>query len=135
MANAFFDKGREKWANGQIAWLADNIKLVLIAASEYTVNLATHEFLSSVPEVARVATSSNLSGKTCTGGILDADDVILPEVVGASCASYAFIKDTGDPATSPLLIWVESAAGLPVLPNGGDLKIAHDNGSNKIAKL
>jgi hypothetical protein len=44
-------------------------------------------------------------------------------------------KDTGTAATSPLIAYIDTATGLPVTPNGGDITVTWDNGSNKIFKL
>jgi hypothetical protein len=55
MSNALYDKGREGFLDGSIDWDRDVIKAVLIDAADYTVNLATHQFLSDIPAAARVA--------------------------------------------------------------------------------
>lgn len=72
MANALYDKGREGFLNGDIDWTTNNIKLMLLDSADYTANLSTHDFLDDIPSLARVATSSNLSSKTSTGGTADA---------------------------------------------------------------
>ena len=77
MANGLYDKARQRFLEGSIAWLTDNIKLILIDADNYTVNLSTHQYLSDIPNLARVATSGNFAGKTSTNGVADADDVTL----------------------------------------------------------
>lgn len=135
MASALYDKGREKFLTGAIAIATDNIKIVLVDTASYTVNLATDEFLSDIPSGMRVATSGNLSSKTTTAGVFDAGDVTLTAVTGAQSEALVIIKDTGTASTSPLIAYVDSATGLPVTPNGGDITIAWDNGSNKIFKL
>ncbi|GAI46620.1 unnamed protein product, partial [marine sediment metagenome] len=45
-------------------------------------------------------------------------------------------KDDGvDDVSSPLIALIDTATGLPVTPNDGDITIAWDNGANKIFKL
>lgn len=135
MANALYAKGRQKFLEGSIAWLTDNIKVVGVDAADYTADLATHEFLSDIPSGARVATSANLTGKTSTAGVADADD---PSFVGATGDQFEYLaiyKDTGSAATSPLIALIDTATGLPVTPNTSDIAIQFDNGSNKIFKL
>ncbi len=39
MANALYDKGREAFLRGQIDWINDDIRVILIDAADYTVNL------------------------------------------------------------------------------------------------
>lgn len=135
MANALYGKGREKFLNADIDWAADNIKVVLVDTNDYTVSIDTHEFLSDVASGARVATSSNLASKTSTLGVADAADVTLSAVTGDQSEALVIYKDTGSAATSPLIAYIDTATGLPVTPNGADITITWDNGSNKIFKL
>ena len=72
MANALYDKGREAFLAGGINWSGDSIKAVLVDTGAYTVNLATHQFLSDIPAGARIATSANLGSKTVAAGVADA---------------------------------------------------------------
>ncbi len=136
-----YAKGREKFLGGssQINWTADNIKAVLVnvsgAGTIYTPNLATHEFLSDIPAGARIATSPNLTGKTNTDGVADADDVVFPAVSGPICEAIAIYKDTGVAGTSPLIALINAAAGLPVTPNGDAIAAGWDNGPNKVFVL
>lgn len=135
MANALYDKGREKFLRGELSWHNDTIKAILVDAADYTVNLATHEFLSDIPSGARVSTSAAFASKTTTAGVADADNITLSAVTGDPSEIVVLIKDTGSAATSPLIAYLDSATGLPVTPNGGDITITWDNGSNKIFKL
>lgn len=135
MANALYDKGRQKFLEGSIAWLSDTIKCVLIDAADYTVNLATHEFLSDVLAAARVGTPQTLGSKTSTAGVADAADVTFPTVSGDPSEAILLYKDTGVETTSPLIAYIDTAAGLPVTPGGGDIIVAFDNLANKIFKL
>lgn len=43
-------------------------------------------------------------------------------------------KDSGADSTSPLLLLIDTAPGLPITPDGMDIQIQWDNGSNQIAK-
>ncbi|WOI86000.1 hypothetical protein [Rhodococcus qingshengii] len=136
MSNALYDKGREGILDGSIAWASNNIKAVLVDTGAYTVNLATHANLSDVPSGARIATSGNLSTKTSTNGVADADDVTFTAVSGASVEAIVLYKDTGTPSSSRLLAYIDTAgSSLPVTPNGGDLTIQWSSGTNKIFKL
>jgi hypothetical protein len=135
VASGLYDKGRQKFLEGGIAWLTDTIKGVLIDTGAYTPNLATHEFLSDIPAGARIAISNALAGKTSTAGIADATDITFAAVPGPTTVeAVAFYKDGGTPATSPLIVYVDSATGLPFTPNGGDVNLVIDN-VNGIFKL
>ena len=135
MANALYDKGRQGFLEGSIDWDTDTIKAVLIDAADYTVNLATHQYLSDIPSAARVATSAALSGKTVTNGVADANDFTFTAVSGDPSEALVIYKDTGTEGTSRLIAYIDTATGLPVTPNGGDINVAWDNGANKIFKL
>lgn len=135
MANALYDKGREAFLSGDIDWISDDIKVVLVDTGAYTVNLSSHQFLSSVDPSARIATSSNLTSKSATNGVADAADVTLSSVSGVQSEALVIYKDTGSASTSPLIAYIDTATGLPVTPDGSDITITWDSGSNKIFKL
>ena len=133
MVNALYGKGREKFLSGDIAWDTDNIKVSLVDTRTYTVAIDTHEFYSDLSGV--VADSGNLASKTVALGVADAADVTFSSVTGSSAEALVIWKDTGVAATSPLIAYIDTATNLPVTPNGGDITVAWDSGSNKIFKL
>ncbi len=135
MANALYDKGRQRFLEGAISWLNDTIKVLLVDTGLYTVNLAAHEFLSDVPSGARVGAAQTLAGKTSTGGVADANDVTFNTVTGNSVEALVIYKDTGVETSSPLIAYIDTATGLPITPNGGNINVVWDNGANKIFKL
>ena len=73
--------------------------------------------------------------KTITAGVANADDVVLNAVTGAQSEAIVLFQDTGNPATSKLIAYINVATGLPVTPNGGAITIQWDTGINKIFKL
>lgn len=135
MANSLYGKGREKFLRGQLDWATSNIKAILVDNAYYTVDINAHEFVSSVPALARIAVSTNLTGKTDLLGIADADNVTFPLVSGATAEALILYKDTGVEGTSPLIAYWDTASGLVLTPNGGDVIVNWDNGPNKIFKL
>lgn len=135
MANALFDKARQRFLEGQFNWTTDTIKAVLVDTGTYTPNLSAHEFLSDIGTGARISTSGSFTGKATTGGAADANDVTFTSVTGASIEAIVLYKDTGTDATSPLIAYIDTATGLPITPNGGDIIVTWDNGANKIFKL
>lgn len=135
MANALYDKAREKFLLAQINWSSDTLAAVLVDTGAYTPNLTTHEFLSDIPIGARISTSGALTGKTTTLGAADANDTTFTAVTGTTVETIVIYKDTGSAATSSLIAYVDTATGLPITPNGGDIIVTWDNGANKIFKL
>ena len=135
MANALYDHGREGFLDGSIDFDTDDIRCILIDAADYTVDLATHDNLDDIPAAARVAVSGALTGKTVAAGVADADDVTFTSVTGDQCEAIVIYKHTGVESTSRLIAYIDSATGLPVTPNGGDITVQFDSGADKIFKL
>lgn len=134
MANALYDKGRQRFLEAQLNWLTDTIKVTMVDTAFYTFNVS-HEFLSSVPDTARTGTPALLTAKTSINGAADGGDVTFAAVTGPSIEAIVIYKDTGDAATSPLIAFIDAATGLPITPNGGDIIITWDNGINKIFRI
>lgn len=135
MANALYDKGRQGFLDGSIDWDTDDIRIILIDAADYTVNLSTHDNLDDVAAGARVAVSGALASKTVTDGVADAADVTLSAVTGDPSEAIIIYKHTGTESTSRLIAYIDTATGLPVTPSGGDIIVQWDSGANKIFKL
>lgn len=134
--SGLYAKGRERFLTGQLSWLTDDIRAVLIDAADYTVNLASHEYLSDIPSAARVATSGTLASKTAAGGVADAADLTIPAVTGDIAEALVLFKYTGTDSTSPLIVYIDTGAtGLPVEPNGAAITVLWNNGPTKIFQV
>lgn len=136
MATTQYTLGLQKIINGSIALLTDNLKLVMVDTAAYTANLDTDEFLSAIPSGDRIAFSPNLAGKsiavdTSTNPdqvMFDANDGTFTAVSGDPTEAVVLIKDTGDPATSPLIAYFDGAS-VALTPNGNDVDfVIHANG-------
>lgn len=134
MANGMYVKGIEALMQAGINLVSDTIKVTLVDAADYTVDLAAHDFINDVPAGARVATAT-LASKSVTGGAFDAADVTFPTVTGDPSEALVIWKDTGVESTSPVIMYIDTATGLGVTPNGGDITVTWDNGTNKIFKI
>lgn len=143
MASSLYDWGREGFLAGDISWRDHDIRLILVDAADYTLNLATHKFLSDVPVAARVAISPALANKTTTAGVADADNTTFPSAAGDPSEAliiYQHKLTAGvlDPLISRLIGWVDTVTGpaaLSVTPNGGDILVTWSDGASKIFKL
>ena len=133
MANQLYGKGREAFLNKDIDMLADNIKCVLVDLGTYTASIDAHDFHDDLSGI--VATSGNLASKTTTLGVFDAADVTFSSVTGVTVEAIVIYRDSGTSSTSELIAYIDTATGLPVTPNGGDISITWDGGANKIFKL
>lgn len=134
-ANSLYDKGRQRFATALFNWTSDTIKIALGDSGAYSVNLTTHEYLSDVAGVSIIAAAVTLTSTTATGGACDGADVTFASVSGTSIEFILIYKDTGVAGTSPLIAYIDTATGLPITPNGGDIIVTWDNGPNRIFKL
>lgn len=135
MANALYAKGREGFLAGDIDWDANTIKIMLIDEADDTIDLAADDNLDDRAAGSRVATSGALASKTTTDGVADAADVTFSAVTGDQAESIDGFKDTGAEGTSRLIFNIDTATGLPVTPNSGDIVVTWSNGSDKIFRL
>lgn len=135
MANTLYDSGRQKILEGSINWNADTIKVALVDTGTYTFS-NTHTMYSNITGV--VGTPAAITGKTTTTpglGVVDASDTTLPTITGVTVEALVLYKDSGTASTSPLIAYIDSATGLPVTPNGGDITIQWANSGNYIFKI
>lgn len=135
MVNALYDLGRESFLRGEIAWQTDDIREILVDLADYTPSLSGHQFLSSVPSIARVAVSASLTSKTTSLGVADAADPVFPGATGDQSEAIIGYKHTGSDATARLIYYIDSATGLPVTPNTGDINHVFSNGADRIFRL
>jgi hypothetical protein len=133
MANAIYPKACEQMLQGGIDLLSDDVKLVLVDADDYTYN-AAHEFLSSIPAGARVATSPNLGSKTVTNGLFNAGNTSFSSVSGDISEAVVVFIDTGDPDTSRLIAYLDTGhTGLPITPDGNNINVTIASGLFQLA--
>jgi hypothetical protein len=143
MANALFDLGREGFLAGEIDWNTAVIKAALVRG--YTPNLTTHKFVSDVTGAGGtlVATSAALTSPTVTAGVADAADVTFATVGAGAAIQHLLIFQSsavgggGDVAASAqrVIALIDTATGLPVTPNGGDISVVFSSGADRIFRL
>lgn len=145
MSNQLFDNARRSFLRGTIIWgstsgsiAGDTIKAMLIAN---TASLAAQVFVADFTSVI-VVRSGAFTTKEDTNGAASADNVTFASVTtgmlpsgATSVGAIVIYKDTGTDSTSPCIAWIDSATGLPIVPNGGDIIVTWDTGANKIFKL
>lgn len=132
MANKLYPKGAEKIL-GSVNLSTDTIKAALLSDA-YTYS-AAHEFLSDVSATILDA-AETLTSKSIAGGVFDAADAVFALVApGANAKFVALYVDTGVAGTSSLIMLIDTATGIPMATNGGDITAQWDNGANKIFSL
>lgn len=127
MADAFYVEYRNAmqgaWTHSFPDLNTDNVRVGLRDEGTTAINLTTQVDLADIVS-AIVAESANVGSPTVgvvAAGVFDHADVTFTAVSGASVESLDYWKETGTDSTSPLLANIDSATGLPVTPNGGDI--------------
>jgi hypothetical protein len=133
MANALYPKAKEAFLNGSINMIANTITIALIDTGVYTYS-TSHQYRSDISNSAVISTTT-LTNKTITNGVFDADDALFSSVTGANAEALIIFSDSAVQGTSRLIAYIDSATGLPILPNGGDITVAFSSGSSRIFAL
>jgi len=139
MANFVYDKGREAFLSAAINMTSDTIRALLVNASagHYVASQTTHQYLSDVSSGDRLAASNALSSITITAGVVNAASALFtsatPSIYGAT--AIILYKDTGSASTSPLICYIDSYVGLPIVIDGSDITLYWPTSANKIFRL
>jgi hypothetical protein len=127
MADAFYEVFRNAILGNVVHSLpdlnTDDVRIVLYDEGTDALNLADQD-LADITAGARIAVSAAVGSPTVgtvAVGVFDHDNVTFTAVSGASVESLTYYKHTGTDSTSPLICNIDSATGLPVTPNGGDI--------------
>jgi hypothetical protein len=133
MANALFVAFKAKQLGDAgvsgptvVNWETDTIKISLIDESGGAVDENTHQDWAdiSTKEVGTAGgvtlTSPTVTFATNTVTI-DAADATFTSVTGVSVESLVIWKDDTTDAASTLIVVFDTATGLPVTPNGGNI--------------
>jgi hydroxyethylthiazole kinase-like sugar kinase family protein len=136
VANALYPSGRNAGLTGNLDWVNDDFRVVLVD-SGYVYSDA-HDNLDDVTAGLRVATSGAMAGKSASGGVADATNTTLTAVSGDDIAGIIIYRHTGVESTSFLLAYYDSlAAGtmIDVSPDGTDITVVWSDGVTKVFKL
>ena len=129
MADAFYDNFRNTIFGAGVHGPLDldagatDIRVILRDEGADALNLADQD-LADILAGARIAVSAAVGSKTIgvvAAGAFDHDDVVYTAVSGASVESLDYYNHTGTESTAQLVCNIDSATGLPVTPNGGDI--------------
>ena len=91
--------------------------------------LAADDFIDDILSAARVpaiASCPALASKTIgtvAAGVFDAADTVFTALTGDQSESLILFEDSGTEATSDLIARWDTATGLPLTPNGGDVTV------------
>lgn len=138
MANVWYPAGKRAFARGEVAWKFSGgtpIRVLAIDASRYAFSSA-HASLSDVAAASRVASAPLSLIDPSSEGVIDAQDVSIPFPPDApSVEALIVYADTGTELTSPLLLYIDDAAGLPSVTGCPQMNVAWSDGVHRIARL
>lgn len=123
MANGIYAAAKQAFLSGTVDLTTDVVSVLLVDTSAYTVDLATDTYLDDIAGGAQVAVSDALGTVSVTGGVVMAADALFETPTGPECEAMVLFVDTGTPATSLLLVYIDTATGLPVDPAGVDITV------------
>jgi hypothetical protein len=139
MANTLFDSARKGFLEGRFNWNNDSgetYKCILVDTNIYTPNIQLHTTLADVTNAAIFSQHLPLVGRTTAGGAADAEDITFQSVpAGTTYEALILYRDQGASNASELLAIIDTATGLPITANGGDIIVVWDNGTNKIFRV
>lgn len=124
MANAIYPLYKQALLDGDsnIDLNDGTVKVALVDTGTYAYS-AAHDFLDDLSGV--VGTAQTIANTTVTNGLLDGDDVTFTAVSGNTVEALVLYIDTGTPATSRLVAYLDTdVTGLPLTLNGADVTIA-----------
>ena len=129
MASALYSSYKQSLLDSSCPNLdSGTIKVTLVDTADYTFS-AAHHFEDDITGAGEVAVGT-LDSTTIASGKFDAADEVLTSVSGDSCESLVIWEDTaGGAGADPLVCYID---GFSVTPNGGDITIQWDSGSNGI---
>lgn len=142
MANAIYPLTKQAFlspGSGSIDLSADTIRLALVLTA-YTFS-AAHQFFSDlgtnvVGGQAGISGNQPFTSKTVTNGVFNgASPLTFTAITGTQISYLVGFKDTTVAGTSRLIFFIDTATGLPITPNGGNITVTLDTGANKIFAL
>lgn len=118
MTNRKYDEGREAFANGDLDWVAHDIKALLVD-NTLTFNNA-HRVIDDVA-ASIVERSPNLTGKSATDGQCACDDAVFTAPEAGHTVIVLIAQDTGNDSTSPLIAYFDTGTNFPGTTAGVDM--------------
>ena len=132
MANALFTSFRNNQLSSAAAVVdfdGDTLKIMFVDHADDTPAPTTDDFIDDIASTARVPaigscpTLGTITIGSVAAGVFDAADTTFTSLSGDQSESLILFKDTGSEATSRLIGFWDTATGLPLTPNGGNVTV------------
>lgn len=126
MANFWYGKAVQHFANGDIDWASNTIDVALVSAL-YSPAQNTDEFYSVAVSSGIVSAGVTLGTKTNVLGKLSAANTTWSSVTGSQVTQLVGYVAGGSPGTNDYILFnLSSGTNLPVTPNGGNITSSWD---------
>ena len=127
MANFWYGKAIQHFANGDIDWASNTIKVALVS-SGYSAAQNTDEFYSVAVSGGNIVSAGvTLASKTNVLGLLSAANTTWSSVSGSQVTQLVGYVAGGSPGTNDYILFNDSVGtNLPVTPNGGNITASWD---------
>ena len=129
MANYIFSVAKQEMLRGNTSLnLVTGNVCMCLCNSTYTANVSSDQFFSNATS-GLITPAAQVASVSITGGIFKCANVTFPSVASGNGTATQVVLyiNSGANTTSPLIAHLDSATGLPVSPNGGDLTIVVDS--------
>jgi hypothetical protein len=127
MASLTYNPAKVSFAKGEIAWVSDTIRAVLLTSTytpnqdtdQYWSDISTHEFSGGSYSAGGIAltTKAVTQDNTNDRAVLDSDDVQFTGITG-TFRYVALVKWTGIDSTSRLIRLIDPEGAIITLTNG-----------------
>lgn len=120
MASAIYPKAKDLLGEGDLDFLVDTIKVILVDTGTYTYS-AAHDFIDDVTGTG--GTAQTITNPTWVNGLFDGDNVTFTAVAGTvSYEALVIFKETaGASSTDPVIAYIDGFTA--VTSNGGDITV------------
>ena len=141
MANFAYTKGLQRLGTALIDLDGATMKVQAVATGSgaYVASQSADESLADIPASARIGTAMALTNASFTDAVFDADDVNITNSSSTQVGALVIFMEGGASpgveSESWLLLYIDTATGLPYSPGGIDIPVAWSNGASKIFKI
>jgi len=127
MANFWYGLGVQHFANGDVNWASNTIKVALCSAG-YAAAQNTDEFFSVAVSGGNIVSAGvTLGTKTNSLGKLSAANSTWTSVSGSQVTQLVGYVGGGSPGTNDYILFnLSVGTNLPVTPNGGNITATWD---------
>jgi len=129
MANGLFASYRTLVLGAGLNLSSLTINGMFVDGADDVPVLATDDFIDDIAGAARVPAEAScppLAGKTLGSlgaGVFDATDLVFTSLSGDQSEYLILYEDSGVEGTSDLIAMWDTATGIPLTPNGGNVTI------------